>query len=107
MFYRSSPGQGLQAAPLISFTEGSASETLSFDTMIFEANYQDDEYEGRALSIAVTNVDTGGDITRKLYQFDKLNPVENQFIGGHGFTGLNYVFQPGLSAEMQFFCSVQ
>ena len=29
------------------------------------------------------------------------------WFGGHGFTGLNYVFQPDSSAEMQFFCSVQ
>lgn len=107
VFYRSTSGQGLQAAPLISFAEGNHSETLTFDTMVFEARFQDDEFEGRTLSIAVTGLDTGGDITRQLYQFDRQNPVENQFVGGHGFTGLNYVFQPGSPAEMQFFCSVQ
>ena len=107
VFYRSTSGQSLQSAPLISFTKGSNSETLTFDTMVFEAHFQDDEYEGRSLSIAVNELDTGSEITRQLYQFDGNNPVENQFVGGHGFTGLNYVFQPGTSAEMQFFCSVQ
>ena len=107
VFYRSTSGQSLQSAPPISFSEGSDSETLTFDTMVFEARFQDDEYEGRALSIAVTDLDTGNDITRQLYQFDSQNPVENQFVGGHGFTGLNYVFQPGSSPEMQFFCRVQ
>ena len=107
VFYRSTSGQSLQPAPLISFSEGSDKETLTFDTMVFDAQFQDDEYEGRALSIAVTDLDTGSDITRQLYQFDQQNPVENQFVGGHGFTGLNYVFQPDSSAEMQFFCSVQ
>ena len=107
VFYRSTSGQSLQPAPLISFNEGSDKETLTFDTMVFDAHFQDDEYEGRALSIAVTDLDTGSDITRQLYQFDQQNPVENQFVGGHGFTGLNYIFQPDSSAEMQFFCSVQ
>ena len=107
VFYRSTPSQSLQSAPLISFTEGSDSETLTFETMVFEAHFQDDEYEGRALSIAVTDLDTGSNVTRQLYQFDQQNPIENQFVGGHGFTGLNYVFQPDTSAEMQFFCSVQ
>ena len=107
VYYRSTSGQSLQAAPLINFSEGSHSETLTFDTMVFEAHFQDDEYEGRALSIAVTDMDTGSDITRQLYQFDRQNPVENQFVGGHGFTGLNYAFQPGTSAEIQFFCSAQ
>ena len=107
VFYRSTSGQSLEPAPLISFSEGSDKETLTFDTMVFDAQFQDDEYEGRALSIAVTDLDTGSDITRQLYQFDQQNPVENQFVGGHGFTGLNYVFQPDSPAEMQFFCSIQ
>ena len=107
VFYRSTSGQSLQAAPLISFTKGSDSETLTFDTMVLEAHFQDDQYEGRALSIAVSDLDTGSEITRQLYQFDQQNPVENQFVGGHGFTGLNYVFQPDTPAEMQFFCSIQ
>ena len=92
VFYRSTSSQSLQAAPLINFSEGSHSETLTFDTMVFEAHFQDDEYEGRALSIAVTDLDTGSDISRQLYQFDQQNPVENQFVGGHGFSGLNYAF---------------
>jgi hypothetical protein len=107
VFYRSTPGQSLQSAPLISFSEGSDAETLTFDTMVFEAHFQDDEYEGRALSIAITDLDTGSDVTRQLYQFDRQNPVKNQFVGGHGFTGLNYIFQKDTSAEMQFFCSIQ
>ena len=74
--------------------------------MAFEAFYQDDEFEGRALSIVVVDLETGQEILRQLYQFDPQNPVENMFIGGHGFTGLNYVFHPGSNAEMQYFCSV-
>ena len=97
----------MEAAPLIIFPEGNDRIVNQFETMVFEAQFQDDEYEGRALSIAVTNLDSGNEITRQLYQFDPQNPVENQFIGSHGFTGLNYVFQPDSSADMQFFCSLK
>ena len=107
VFYRSDSSQSLQAAPIITFSEGNHSETLTFDRMVFAALFQDDEFEGRALSIAITDLNTEGDITRQLYQFDRQNPVENQFVGGHGFTGLNYAFQPGSFAEMQFYCSVK
>ena len=107
VYYRPGAGVGLRAAPLITFSEGIDRKTAEFDSMVFEAQFQDDDYEGRALSIAVTDRETGTEITRQLYQFDRQNPVENQFIGGHGFTGLNYIFQPDSSSEMQFFCSVK
>ncbi len=107
VFYRSSAVGSLEAAPLITFSEGSDLKVLEFDTTVFEAQLQEDDYEGRALRIAITDLASGDEITRQLYQFDTQNPVENQFVGGHGFTGLNYIFQPDSSAEMQFFCSVE
>ena len=107
VFYRSSTGKGLDSAPLITFSDGNDQKIYEFETMVFEARFQDDDYEGHALSIVITNLENGEEITRQLYQFDPQNPVENQFIGGHGFTGLNYVFQPDSSAEMQFFCSLK
>ena len=107
VFYRPGAGGDLEAAPLITFTEGNDLQVHEFETMTFEASFQDDAYEGRALRIAVTNPENGDEITLQLYQFDPQNPVENQFVGGHGFTGLNYVFQPDSSAEMQFFCSLK
>ena len=107
VFYRPTPGGGLEAAPQITFSEGNDQKRQEFEDMSFEARFQDDQFEGRALSIAVTNLNTGAEISRQLYQFDPQNPLENQFVGGHGFTGLNYVFHPDLSAEMQYFCSVK
>ena len=92
VFYRPSVGTGFESAAPIHFSEGNDQKVHTFKTMTFEAQFQDDEYEGRALSIAVTNLENGAEITRQLYQFDSQNPVENQFIGGHGFTGLVDVF---------------
>ena len=107
VFYRPTAGQGIKAAPQMTFTGGNAQQSQEFENMAFEARFQDDQFEGRALYIVVTDLETGAELTRQLYQFDAENPVENQFIGGHGFTGLNYVFHPHSSAEMQFFCHVQ
>ena len=107
VYYRQSTAQSLEAAPQITLGEGNAQETLPFVDMSFETRLRDDQFEGRALYIAVTNLDTGDEISRQLFQFDPQNPPENQFIGGHGFTGLNYVFHPDSSAEMQYFCSIK
>ena len=106
VFYRPTAGQGLEAAPFATFTSGNDRQERQFQDMTFEASFQDDEFEGRALSIVVADLDSGEEIARQLYQFDLQHPVENQFIGGHGFTGLVYVFHPTSAAEMQYFCHV-
>ncbi len=105
IFYRAGAGQNLDAAPQITL-EGNMQNKIEFSDMAFEASYQDDQFEGQTLSIVILNLDTGAEISRQLFQFDPQNPLENQFIGGHGFTGLNYLFHPDLAAEMQFFCGV-
>ncbi len=105
VFYRPGAGQPLAAAPPITLA-GNERQGETFTAMGFEAFYQEDEFEGLALSVVIVDQETGAEISRQLYQFDPENFPENQFIGGHGFTGLNYVFHPGSSAEMQYFCRV-
>jgi hypothetical protein len=107
VFYRSTTGAGLESAPEISFSGGTEEQSRTFTNMNFNARFQDDDFEGRALSIAIMDLDNDAEISRQLYQLDPQNPLENQFIGGHGFSGLNYVFHPDTSAEMQYFCSVK
>ena len=107
VFYRPSAGGGFEEAPATTFAGGYEEKDLRFENMSFHAGFQDDQYEGRALSVAVTDLETGADISRQLYQFDPQNPPENQFIGGHGFSGLQYVFHPDSGAEIQYFCSVK
>jgi len=107
VFYRAGPGDAMSPAPAIKFQSGSDQQYLVFDDMTFNAGFQDDEYEGRALYIAITGLDETDEISRQLYQFDAEDPPENQFIGGHGFTGLQYVFSPGSTGEIQHFCSVE
>ena len=106
-FYRSSGGSSFEPALEITFQQGTEQKEHQFESMAFHARFQDDQFEGRALSIAVTNLETGAEISRQLYQFDPQSPTKNQFIGGHGFTGLQYVFHPDSDAEMQYFCGVE
>jgi hypothetical protein len=107
VFYRPAAGQALSPAPVIMFKSGSDHKYLVFDDMTFNARFQDDQYEGRALFLNVTGVHQSEEFSRQMYQFDGQNPPENQFIGGHGFTGLIYVFNPKTSSEMQYFCNIE
>jgi len=107
VFYRSSAGGPLEAAPVDPLTEHDDQSVIDFEYLAFEARYQVDAFEGRALYISVVDLDTGSEVSRQLYQFDSQNPPGNHFIGGHGFTGPNYVYHPNSPAEMQYFCSVQ
>jgi hypothetical protein len=107
VFYRPDSGASLSPAPVIMFKSGSDHKYLVFDDMTFIARFQDDQFEGRALFIKVTGVDESLEFSRQMYQFDRENPPENQFIGNHGFTGLIYVFNPQTSSEMQYYCNIQ
>jgi hypothetical protein len=105
--YRKGGEQSFEPAPLIQFAGGTEMQSHAFDELLFEAWFQDDEFEGRALSVVVVNLENDQELIRQLYQFDAQNPVENQFVGGHGFTGLNYVFKPKATDEIQYFCSIK
>ncbi len=107
VFYRPGAEMPLEAAPEITFLGGSERQFAEFERLIFDAKFQDDPYEGRALSIHITTPDGGDVLTSQLYQFDSQNLPKNQFIGGHGFTGLVYIFDPDSSAEMQYFCNLR
>jgi hypothetical protein len=72
----------------------SATETLG--SYRFDASFLSDPYEGSSLVIDVGEL-------HWLFQLRDVAP-ENQFIGGHGFTGLVYVSYPGTSEDLQFFC---
>jgi len=107
VFYRSSAGGPLEAAPVNPLTKDNGQQMTEFGDLAFEANYQIDQFKGQVLYISVVDLDTGAELSRQLYQFDSQNRIENQFIGVHGFTGLHYVYHPNSPAEMQYFCSVQ
>jgi hypothetical protein len=103
VFYRNSPGESLRESNVM-LNESQTQEVVQLDDLVFSAQFLIDQGEGRSLSISVTDPSTGDEIVRQLYQIDPEKGLSNQFIGGHGFTGLVYVYRPDTPAEMQYFC---
>jgi hypothetical protein len=71
----------------------------------FRVLYSNDRYEGRTLITYVYRTSTNKLIEESLFQFDREKPPVNAFLGGHGFTGLHYVYAPDSQAELQYICS--
>jgi len=105
VFYRPSPGASFEGSILTLSTAGDQ-ETLAFEDMTFAATFLSDAGEGQSLSIVVSDSVTGSELTRGLYQFDPQSGLRDQFVGGHGFTGLAYVYHPTSDGEIQYFCGV-
>lgn len=106
VFYRPSVTESLSESAITLTTNGDH-EVIEFDDMQFSAQYWDDQFEGRSLLISVTSPDTGDEVVRQLYQMGRGKSLINQFIGGHGFTGLIYVYHPSSTAELQYFCEAR
>lgn len=68
------------------------------------ARYSSDELEGSSFSLSVAADDA--QLFSVLYQFDGALP-QNQFAGGHGFTGLSYFTHPTAGGDYQSFCDVR
>ena len=79
--------------------------SVSSGAFRFRVLYNDDRYEGRTLITYVYSTATGKLIEESLFQLDRQKGAVNQFIGGHGFTGLHYVYAPDSAAELQYICS--
>lgn len=103
VYYRLAPGTSLDGSSFDLSTAGDQ-ETLAFEDMAFAATSISDVGEGQSLSIVVTDATSGAELTRALYQFDPEGGLGDQFVGGHGFTGLAYVFRPASGGEIQYFC---
>ena len=72
----------------------------------FEGTYFSGEGsgEGRSLRVSVLEGESGAELASQLYQMSKTEPPKNEFIGGHGFTGLAYAFHPTSRTELQYWC---
>jgi hypothetical protein len=72
-------------------------KTLTLGPHEFQAMFSSEPSEGASLDLRVGS-------TAWKYQMDHLHPPLNQFLGGHGFTGLIYVSDPKLGDDLQFYC---
>jgi len=106
-YYRSSAtsqGQAQSSTAIFELSPDKKEWSEPFADMTLLAAYHDDEYEGRGLQIAVSDPGSGRQLASNLYQFQADKFPTNQFEGGHGFTGLAYVYHPDSPSELQFFC---
>ena len=107
--YRSSVTQPIENEDSMTIPNSSVQKSQTYADLAFHAQFWDGEFDGeRALRLAVTKQgEPTTELTAQLYQLDKSTPVQNQFVGGHGFTGLNYVYHPESGAELQYWCVAQ
>jgi hypothetical protein len=101
------PGVSVPIEREESFTLGDedVGQTLEFSDLVFHAQYSSGELDReRALRLWVTEAGEMAELTSQLYQLPLDSGPVNQFIGGHGFSGLNYVYHPDSGAELQFWC---
>ncbi len=113
--YRSSVEVSIEGEETLTFTDVDDEQSVAFGEMTFHAAYDaggaDNE---RNLRVWVTDtsasLSTGAADTAvthsTLFQFETDSGPQNQFVGGHGFTGLNYNYAPNSTAELQYWCEV-
>ena len=106
--YRSSVNGPIEREETITFTDVDAEQSLVFTDLIFHAAYATGNMDNeRSLRTWVTAVDEAVIYNSQLYQLPLDSGPSNQFVGEHGFTGLNYSYHPDGSAELQFWCEAQ
>ena len=114
--YRASVAQGIEREETILFSDTDSEQSIAFSDMVFHAAYSVGEADNeRNMRVWVT----GGGETPALseaetavyhstrYQLPLNSGPQNQFVGGHGFTGLTYSYQPESGAELQFWCEAK
>ncbi|MCG8350254.1 MAG: hypothetical protein MI924_21010 [Chloroflexales bacterium] len=103
--YRSNVTVAIQREDTVNLSELAATPvTLNYADLTFHAQYfGEPPFAIPALDLFVTLPNQEGRLMSVLYQFPRATPA-NQFIDGHGFTGLHYVYHPISGAELQFWC---
>ncbi|MBE2224558.1 MAG: hypothetical protein IAF02_23670 [Anaerolineae bacterium] len=113
--YRADVTQPIEREESITFSDSDDEQSVAFTDMVFHAAYSTGKADNeRALRLWVTNrmetpVLSEAEVAvyhSQLYQLPNDSGPQNQFVGGHGFTGLNYSYAPDSSAELQFWCEV-
>jgi hypothetical protein len=103
--YRSSVSSPIEREESLTFEDADAEQSLTFADLVFYAAYDAGEGDNeRTLRTWVMAINGSITYNSQLYQLSLDSGPENQFIGGHGFTGLNYTYHPTSAAELQFWC---
>ena len=104
--YRSSVTTAIEREETFMLSSAEPDAKIAFADLELSAVYFSGERSGesRSLRVAVTPAGSSSELAAQLYQLSKAVPPQNEFIGGHGFTGLAYAYHPVSLAELQYWC---
>jgi len=104
--YRAGVGVPIGGEDVFVLAQPGAQNRAVYKDLELLALYSSGEGEGgRALALRVTPVGSDQPLTAQLYQFAPGVAPQNEFLGGHGFTGLGYAYHPASGAELQYWCT--
>ncbi len=101
--YRTAVTKPIEKEDQYQLDESNDEVTVQYDDIEWRVQYQTGELDQeRSVVIFVTINEQPA--TTQLYQLPLDSGPLNQFVGGHGFTGLNYFVHPTTGAELQYWC---
>lgn len=104
--YRPDVGRAIEREESVTFSDQNAEQAIPFTDLVFHAAYYSGELDNeRSLRVWVTDAVEGVMYHSQLYQLQQESGPQDQFVGGHGFTGLGYTYHPATGAELQHWCT--
>ena len=105
--FRSTVSIPIETQTSVILSKENQNAEVPFKDLMFHAMYfYGTPYELRFLKLWVTTKDSEKEISSVLYQLSRSNKLVNQ-IEEHGFTGLNYIYNPTSRSELQFWCKAE
>ena len=106
--YRVSVQEPLTEVDALRFEDVDAEQSLPYIYLELHGALSTGRADGeRALRVWVTRTTESEPLVTQLYQLPEGAWPEDQFVGGHGFTGLTYAYDPVSGAELQYWCSTE
>ncbi len=109
-FYRSTvtvPNE--QRENIVLTFQDEQNNVVEYPDLMFHAQlFRENRVDAGSLKVWVTLPDDKHELMAALYQFREM-PYTYAYSmeGGHGFTGLHYVYNPTSQAELQFWCEAK
>ena len=106
--YRVSTSEPLTEVDSLRLPDEDSTQSMPYIYLELHAQYLSGQIDGeRALRLWVTPTGEEEEIVAQLYRLPQDNGPDNQFRGGHGFTGLTYAYDPVSGAELQYWCEAE
>ncbi len=106
--YRVSTSEPLTEVDTLRFEDEDSTQSMPYIYLELHGTFSTGATDGeRALRLWVTPTGTDQVLVNHLYQLAEGEWPSDQFAGDHGFTGLNYAYDPVSGAELQYWCATE